>query len=1618
MSETPPTDNRRQTVHIGFSGGIEEKVDPAWQDPNVQQFAITNGSFVKAGSISKRMGLACLGNSPTPGTRSSPSTGQKVVSWSRSDLTVMGSNTLYSTCNSPANTTLTSVSPLPPCLPKRTAIPIATSCGTPVICDAFDATGTIPIRLIAWQDDTGIVFVTVLDADGDVVLGSTQVYPINNYPVTVPYKPFIVNALWLPNGNPGQQVYVFVQTGQDASPTVGQSLLAFPYNPQTNSFGAPLVIEDNVASLMCDVAPYQGDPQGGFLVIYVKSSTELVMEYWVGSTFTTSITIPPTGSYAFPTGLPATNAGPYISGVYGERIWVSYFMTLSGTTYFTTWELSGDYVFSLTESYVAPQTTGYPPQNAIYTGQCRLNVNDVLVTWQARMTPPGSGGVYSYTGGWYVWTSGTATPTSVGVTPWGFLAQNAPFCVNGVGYQPSVFNDKLLFGNVGQASAFSTEQSTMYLMQVTGITNANGVFVGLPVATVAKNIVQTANWLSIYANTNGHLSITSATSPTSTDFAVGVNTVGIDSGSVNGTTGPSFAVDFNFPTMGPRLDAQDLGAELHISGGVPFVFDSQIANEDNFFYFPEWTYASLGYSGSPLGGAVWTGSYAVCYAFTDAAGLVHRSAPAYTAEITTSPPTPAVMQGTTVLSESMFGPSGTINSGATITGTQNILSSSIYGTLGTLNTPVLISNVDIATVSFSTGADTFGLTVNGTYTNWTLASKSVTDSTTFLAAINSVWSTSLVATYTTGGIFGSGHYLVIISMGQASTLSMLQTGDLMNYYLYAGAFFGGIAYALATGIGPSLRSLTTSAYGDGNVQSILNENTSAASVSALLTTIGNAIGSNATASTNSAGELNLATKLTGTAASLATVNSWGFVVGSNGTCNAGGEFTDLSGQFLPEMVGSIIFVAGASDPANNLTSVIAQVNSPTSIILQNAAGFSTETAAQDLWVIPVASCMQGGAVLGIPAVSETGSTSTITITDDAGITTQVVFDVTGGPSASSLKSFLAYFATLGPNIQLTASQNSEGNLLLTDDTNGTGSSILVNGAATTTSLSQNFPLAGGILHVISTAATSTTPAFLNSGSGTVYVAIVGGGYATVAYTGITTTSFTGCTGGSGTTVNGGVVSQENPATLAYAAIGLPGTPNPAVGTSGMGGAYLTITNITASYRYNYSAASQIVAEIYRTTNDGSIFFLVDTIRMVSDTPATPAPTTVQWPSGGVADTTPDTSIDASTLLYTTGGVIPNVNPPAALISIVHNGRPIILAEDARTLWMGQAFNSGTAPGWSGSLTIPFAEGGDVTALASMDGKLFVFKQTELWAMFGLDGPALTGQGSDWTVPQKVSSNVGAVSQAAVVNTDVGVFFQSPSGIYLLGRDLSVSFIGKNVIDTLAANPIITSATLVPSATQVRFTCCADVSNGTQGVTICYDYLLQAWTTHVYSWVGSFPDAHFAPCPIASACIDDANQQYTLLDVNGNLYQEWSTTATQPWMDMDINQDVHFVPTVTTLAFLKTEEQGYLRATYAQLLTSMPSSPNNAGLKVQLAINYDPTIVQTATYPAAQLQGSGRCQMVIGAKWNQAMSYQFTVSDVDSGVVGQTGQGARFIALAVELDKIGDRNPFFSSGQRA
>lgn len=365
-------------------------------------------------------------------------------------------------------------------------------------------------------------------------------------------------------------------------------------------------------------------------------------------------------------------------------------------------------------------------------------------------------------------------------------------------------------------------------------------------------------------------------------------------------------------------------------------------------------------------------------------------------------------------------------------------------------------------------------------------------------------------------------------------------------------------------------------------------------------------------------------------------------------------------------------------------------------------------------------------------------------------------------------------------------------------------------------------------------------------------------------------------------------------------------------------------------RLTYKTLVKIV--LYRWSTAQQIYYQVTSI-------ASPTLNSTTTDNVTITDTFADSSIVGNSILYTTGGVVENIGPPATNIFALYKSRLFLVdSEDRNLLWFSKQVIESTPVEMSDLFTVYIAptisaqgNTGPITALYAMDDKLIIFKKDAIYYLVGT-GPDNTGANNDFSDPVFITSTVGCENQNSIVFIPQGLMFQSDKGIWLLGRDLSTNYIGAPV--EAFNNDLVLSAITVPGTNQVRFT----LESGTK---LMFDYFYTQWGTFV-----------------GAAAISTTLYQSldTFIDQYGRVFQENSGS----YLDGSTPVNMSFQTGWINLAGL----QGYQRAYFFYLLGNY-FSPHK--LTVQIAYDYNSsptqTIIFTPTnynpvYGGLDLYGSG------------------------------------------------------------
>lgn len=255
------------------------------------------------------------------------------------------------------------------------------------------------------------------------------------------------------------------------------------------------------------------------------------------------------------------------------------------------------------------------------------------------------------------------------------------------------------------------------------------------------------------------------------------------------------------------------------------------------------------------------------------------------------------------------------------------------------------------------------------------------------------------------------------------------------------------------------------------------------------------------------------------------------------------------------------------------------------------------------------------------------------------------------------------------------------------------------------------------------------------------------------------------------------------------------------------------------------------AELYRTLANGSVF------KMVNSVDVSPAMLTNGYVT--FVDDSPDDEIDQNKTLYTqVGQELPTSQFPSCSFANTGGGR----------LWCAGGFNGNV---WHASkqfvprICPEFADDdafrgslpADITGSAWCDNQVF-FTQEGIYVVNG-DGP--DGAGVGFFTTTRLPFNLGCIDWRSVVATDLGVFFQSARGLYLLPRGFGQPVAMDQVLDTLTTYPIITSARAdydsrggADSSEQIVQWTAVSNEAATSGAVITFDLAYKAFSVDTFS----------------------------------------------------------------------------------------------------------------------------------------------------------------------------------------
>ena len=425
---------------------------------------------------------------------------------------------------------------------------------------------------------------------------------------------------------------------------------------------------------------------------------------------------------------------------------------------------------------------------------------------------------------------------------------------------------------------------------------------------------------------------------------------------------------------------------------------------------------------------------------------------------------------------------------------------------------------------------------------------------------------------------------------------------------------------------------------------------------------------------------------------------------------------------------------------------------------------------------------------------------------------------------------------------------------------------------------------------------------------------------------------------------------------------------PSVGLSATtSGGSSTVTLTIPSLRLTQKGG--VIVEVYRTIDGGSIYYKIGSVAN-----STSADSVTLADAGAISDA----NLVAKESLYTNGGILENIAPPASLVLAPFKNRMFcVSSENPKKLFYSKKRVSKKPVEFSDDFVITLNKAQRVTALAELDQKLIIFEPNQIFYVTG-NGPTATGAQDDFSEPNLITGDVGCSNTNSIVLMPLGLMFATTKGIYLLNRSLETLYIGADVESYNSLT--ITSAELIETENQIRYLT-------SDGRCLVYDYYFGKWSTWTnHSGVG--------------ATTWRANGDYVYMRDDGRIFQQSATSY------LDGNDPVELS---LTTSWVKTNGvQGLQRVRRALVLGDFKSDHK---IMLEVGVDYKPYFSETHTWDyndalgvtdygeespyGSEVYGSGTEGLSDGVyqfrahiKNQKCESMRFRISDIEEATPGQ------------------------------
>lgn len=420
--------------------------------------------------------------------------------------------------------------------------------------------------------------------------------------------------------------------------------------------------------------------------------------------------------------------------------------------------------------------------------------------------------------------------------------------------------------------------------------------------------------------------------------------------------------------------------------------------------------------------------------------------------------------------------------------------------------------------------------------------------------------------------------------------------------------------------------------------------------------------------------------------------------------------------------------------------------------------------------------------------------------------------------------------------------------------------------------------------------------------------------------------------------------------------------------------------------------------VYRTTAGGTQYYLVGS-GPVQETDNTTA--ILQ-----MTDSVTDAALVSNPLLYRQPGTqntaLDRYTATASSCVVRHKDRTFIAR--GSTVYFSSFDVYGEATWFNPALSFVVPGGvGDITAMASMDGILVIFKGSSIFIVDGDGPPENGGNGTEYSPPRRLMTSIGCMDARTMVHTDLGIMFRSARGIELLDRKLQVQWLGKRVINSVNSSPYSGGAAFDTATGRVVWLVSdtagaypGQLNSGGVGYALVYSTANDVWTRYKLRTVDGYG------YPFQDVCYADVGSQALSIASAGRLvFADYQKVWFEYGLVDHDSSDV-FIPIQLETGWVKSQsKQDRIKVTDF-MIGAIKSG--NCTLATSYAVNYSPSYVAAKTWLGSATSGlSSVVQLDTQPPIEEAQSISFKITTADPTPTSfGTGGQFQFFALSVRL----------------